>query len=109
MDSIIKFIVTYWIEIGFGILISVVTYFYRLLKNYKRIIISMKNGVRSLLKVEIIRKYYEYKEKGGISMHERQIVEDLYTEYVNLGGNGIVKQLCDEINELPILNTLGGE
>lgn len=109
MNAIINFIVTYWIGIGFGIVISVSTYFYKVLVKYRKMIVTVHNGVRILLKGEIIRKYYEYKQKGILSIYEKQLIEELYVEYTNLGGNGIIKSLYDELRKFPVSNGLEGD
>lgn len=102
MSIIANIFIKYWIEILFGLIISFLTYLYRSLANYKHMIISTRNGVRSLLKGEIIRKYYELKTRAEITVYEKQIVDELYEEYVNLGGNGVIKHLCDDIQSLPV-------
>lgn len=109
MSSIVNFIVTYWIGIGFGIITSFITYFYKMLVKYRKTMESIHSGVRSLLKGEIIRRYYEYKQKGMISIYDKQLIEELYVEYINLGGNGVVKKFCDELREFPVSNKVGGD
>lgn len=88
--EIITFILKYWIEIFFGILIGLFGYIYQRLKKYYSLIETTKNGVKVLLKVEIIRRYNEYKKNEEISMFDKEIISELYKEYGNLDGNGII-------------------
>ena len=46
---------------------------------------------------ELIRRYREYEEKGEISILDRENITHLYEEYKNLGGNGTVEKLYDDI------------
>ena len=100
--EIITFILKYWIEIFFGILIGLFGYIYQRLKKYYSLIETTKNGVKVLLKVEIIRRYNEYKKNGEISMFDKEIISELYKEYGNLDGNGIISEIVKKINEIPL-------
>lgn len=100
--EIITFILKYWIEIFFGILIGLFGYIYQRLKKYYSLIETTKNGVKVLLKVEIIRRYNEYKKNGEISMFDKEMISELYKEYGNLDGNGIISEIVKKINEIPL-------
>ena len=63
---------------------------------------STCEGVKILLKNRIIEKYYRFKSDGVISIFDKQIVNELYSEYHNLGGNGVISDIINEINELDI-------
>ena len=62
---------------------------------------AIKNGVQALLRNELIRRYREYKAKGEISILDKENIEHMFTEYKNLGGNGTVKELMDDLLEVP--------
>jgi hypothetical protein len=91
----IEFIVNYWLATFFGILISLIVYFYKKLKATIR-------GVRALIKSKLLDNYRIYLDKGNISLYEKENIEDLYKEYKLLGGNGIIDDLIEEIYKLPI-------
>lgn len=97
-----NFIITYWVEFLFGILITVVTYVLKKVIEYKKILSSTTKGVKVLLKTKIIEHYNLYRTKGNITIYEKQLINDLYDEYRNLGGNGIIKSLKQDIDELPL-------
>lgn len=107
--AIIGFIVDYWIEFFFGLIISIICYLYKRISDYTKLINSTKNGVKVLLKGEIIRRYNEYTKKGSMSIFEKEIVMDLYQEYKNLGGNGMISNLVEDIEDIPLSRTFGGD
>lgn len=63
---------------------------------------AMENGVQALLRNELIRRYREYESKGEISILDKENVEHMFAEYRNLGGNGTVAKMYEELLELPI-------
>ena len=65
---------------------------------------AFKKGIQALLKVEIIRTYNKYIEKGEAPIYEKENMNILFTEYENLGGNGTIKDLVAEFRELPTPN-----
>lgn len=97
-----EFIVRYWIEFLFGILISLVTLFMKKLSDYKKVLASTTKGVEVLLKSKIIENYNIYKSRGKISIYEKEIMNELYIEYHNLGGNGVIESLKKDLEKLPL-------
>lgn len=63
--------------------------------------LSLENAVQALLRNELVRRYREYKIKGAMTILDRENIEHMYEEYKNLGGNGTVKQLMDDLLEVP--------
>lgn len=97
-------IVDYWLEFLFGSLISVVTFLIKKISDYKKILSFTTKGVQMLLKCKIIENYNMYKKRGIITIYEKEIMNELYKEYENLGGNGIIKYIKNELDELPLVN-----
>lgn len=97
-----EFILEYWLEFLFGGLTFLIGY---LLKNifslYKRQL-AVEQGVQALLRNELIRRYREYESKGEITILDKENIEHMFKEYKNLGGNGTVAKMYDELLELPI-------
>ena len=58
-------------------------------------------GVQALLRAEIIHIYNKYMEKGKMPIYERENVAELFKQYTNLGGNGVIKELLEKLNNLP--------
>ena len=62
---------------------------------------AVEEGVQALLRNELMREYREYKIKGEISILDKDNIEAMFIQYQNLGGNGTVKELTEEILKLP--------
>ena len=66
----LEFIMKYWIEFSFGLVISFITFLCKRINYYYKVMNSTKNGVKVLLKGEIIRRYNEYKKIGCLSLFD---------------------------------------
>lgn len=62
---------------------------------------AIEEAVQALLRNELIRRYREYKTKGEMTILDRENIEAMFKQYKNLGGNGTVKELMDELLEVP--------
>ena len=62
---------------------------------------AIENAVQALLRNELIRRYREYKTKGEMTILDKENIEHMFEEYKNLGGNGTVKVLIEELLECP--------
>lgn len=71
------------------------------LKKSKNKDIAIEEAVQALLRNELIRRYREYKAKGEMTILDRENIEAMFKQYKNLGGNGTVKELMDELLEVP--------
>ena len=71
------------------------------LKKNKKKDLAIENAVQALLRNELIRRYREYKAKGEMTILDRENIEAMFKQYKNLGGNGTVKELMDELLEVP--------
>ena len=49
---------------------------------------AMREGVRSLLRAEIIRAYEKYTERGSCPIYAREPLTKVYEAYHAMGGNG---------------------
>lgn len=102
----IEFITTYWLEFLFGIISSAFALSFKTLtKKFKQQASRQKaleQGVQALLRNELIRRYREYETKGEITILDKENISHMYEEYKNLGGNGTVAKMYEEILELPI-------
>jgi mannitol/fructose-specific phosphotransferase system IIA component (Ntr-type) len=57
--------------------------------------------LQSLLRGEITKSYYVYKEKGWIPLYALQSIEANYKNYEALGENGVIDGLWKEMMALP--------
>ncbi len=96
------FIVKYWIEFLFSLVIAFIGYIVHRLGRYYKTIETSVTGVRVLLKTRIIEEYNRVKQARQISMYQRQTILDLYQEYKKLGGNGLIDDIMEQIDSIPI-------
>lgn len=61
---------------------------------------AIENAVQALLRNELIRRYREYEIKGELTILDKENIEAMYKQYKNLGGNGTVEKLYDELLDL---------
>lgn len=98
----LEFIIKYWLEFIFGIVIAFLAYVMKKIRSLHARERAIENGVQALLRNELIRRYREYEIKGEISILDKENIEHLFKEYKNLGGNGTVAKMYEEMLELPI-------
>ena len=96
--NIISIVISYLIPAGLGAGIGFLS---SKLKKDKAKEKAIEEGVLALLKNELVKEYREYKDKGELSILDKENIESMFIQYKNLGGNGTVKHLVEEILELP--------
>lgn len=98
MKEVIGIIVSYLIPTILGAVIGFTST--RLKKNKKKEQ-AIEQGVQALLRNELVRRYREYEAKGEMSILDKENMEAMFIQYQNLGGNGTVKHLMDDLLQLP--------
>ena len=71
------------------------------LKKSKKKDLAIEEAVQALLRNELIRRYREYKAKNEMTILDIENIEAMFKQYKNFGGNGTVKELMDELLEVP--------
>ena len=101
----INFLIQYWLEILFGIIISVIGVLYsqknKLLIATKAENSSMRTAIVLLLRKTLIDFYWKHKASGYCPIEDRETILALLKEYKCLGGNSNVSDLIEEIFTLP--------
>ena len=102
----IDFVVKYWLEVAFGLIVACLTGLYRKLnkqmKEAKMRQEAMDAGMQALLRDRIVQAYNHYAvDKGFCPIYGKQNVEAMYNAYHALGGNGTVTRLKEQIDQLP--------
>lgn len=97
MNEIINVITSYLIPTILGGILGFIS---TKLKKNKKKDLAIEQGVQALLRNEIIRRYREFETKGEISILDKENLEEMFEQYKNLGGNGTVKKMIDELLEL---------
>ena len=98
----LNFIVNYWIQVLFGLLISFFSYYIKLLKNYKKTLDATNEGVVVILKCKIIEAYNKFQEKSSITIYEKENILDLYKVYQKLECCDVINDLIKKIDSIPI-------
>lgn len=98
-------IVKYWVEWLFGIVVAVLGYLIKKI-NARVKQASSKNdaielGVQALLRSQMIDDYNHYVEKGYAPIYARENFENCYLQYKNLGGNGVMTDIHQKFQQLP--------
>lgn len=100
-----EFIIKYWLQWGFGLIVAGLGAGYKILA--KRIQKQMHNqkalhdGTQALLRNEIIKEYDKYIDRGYIPIYALENVSAMYVAYHDLGGNGTITKIVEELNDLP--------
>ena len=71
-----------------------------LLKNQKRDRDANSKGTMLLLRVQLIEYHDKYMKLGEIPSYAYQNFQEMYDAYHQLGGNGMVTKMKNEIEEL---------
>lgn len=93
-----------WV-INYGFETVVITVVGYLLNNARKQGMQYKatqSGVKALLRDRLISAMHKAKKQGYIYIHEHENIDNMFKEYVNLGGNGTIVHLMKEISKLPM-------
>jgi len=94
-----------WVTVLFGLASAVLSVLYSKLNKIAKESIKRNNavgeGVQAILRNEIIEQYYKYKDKNYCSIYAKENIKRLYKPYQNLGGNGVINKLVEELLEMP--------
>lgn len=101
-----EFVLKYWIEFIFTGLVGLIGFGYKKIRSkqeeQEKKNKAMENGVQALLRNELIKNFREHKLNGEITLLDKENMEHMFTEYFNLGGNGLMKEIYTEFLEIPI-------
>ena len=67
------------------------------------VIICLINGMRCLLRSEMLRTYYHNKDREKIRQYEKENFIKLYDAYTALEGNSFIKDIHDEIKTWKVI------
>lgn len=98
MENVIGIVISYLIPTILGGGLGFVS---TKLKKNKKKEQAIEQGVQALLRNELVRRYREYEAKGEMSILDKENMEAMFIQYQNLGGNGTVKHLMDDLLQLP--------
>ena len=102
-----EFVAKYWLEFVFGIIVAALTAGYAKISarvkeaNIRNQVIE--NGVRDILRMQILDTYERCKVAGTITVSRKDAIDSAYASYHALGGNGTITQVHNELMEMPIV------
>lgn len=103
-----NWIAQYWLEACFGLLVSAIIFgtkkIFTKFKAIKEEQAAQSRGIQALLRDSIVRAYYHYCDDEVITLHGLQNVNAMYEEYHNLGGNGTITKLVNDIRKFEVVD-----
>lgn len=87
----------------------VLGYIVWLLQQQKKSRDANERGTMLLLRVQLIEYHSKYMKQGEIPSYAYQNFEEMYEAYHDLGGNGMVKKMYEEIKTLHLNKNGGGK
>lgn len=97
-----QYIKDYLIEILFSFVSFLFVFLYRKVKVTIATIEATRKSLLALTKNLFIQKYYSAKRQKSICIYEKEALINLYKEYKSLGGNGVVEDIFEELDKIPI-------
>lgn len=102
-----EWLVKYWLEVLFGLVTAGVGIALRriskALQKEKLRNQAIEDGVRDILRMQILDTYEKCTQAGKISVSRKDAIDSAYKSYHALGGNGTITQVHNEIMEMPIV------
>ena len=77
-----------------GIGVSIVAFLYKQIK-------GIRLGTQALLRAQLISDWNYYSKKGYAPIYARENFENVYTQYHNLGANGVMDDIRTKFLALP--------
>lgn len=86
---------------GSGLLVTVGRYFMNKIKANERKTEAVCLGVQALLRNCLIEEYNKYSNKGYAPIYAKENFENMWTQYHNLGANGVMDETHEKFKGLP--------
>ena len=86
---------------GSGILVSIWGYFSRKTKHMGKRTEALQLGVQALLRDRLIHDYNKYMDQGYAPIYAKDNFENMWTQYHNLGQNGVMDEIHETFKNLP--------
>lgn len=102
-----EFIMQYWLEFLFGVLIAVLSAGVKTVKNRLKQQAqeqeALKHGLIAILHDRLFQSGMYFIGKGEIGLSELKNIEKLYEAYHALGGNGTGTEVYERVMDLKII------
>lgn len=101
-----EFLQQHWLQvINFFVELGFIKVFWNVYKDRKKRSNAMNNGMRSILRAEIKNICIKAEEKGYLPVYAVESLNDMFSAYSALGGNGAIKELYLATLRLPHIQT----
>lgn len=80
---------------------AIVGYLYKKIRNTDKKTKATQLGLQALLRSQMINDYNVWHEKGYAPIYARENFENCWTQYHNLGANGVMDDIHDKFMSLP--------
>lgn len=97
----VEFILKYWIEFLFGLIISGMGVIGKILYSQYLKNKAIGKGVEALLRNGIVQTYNKWSEKEYCPIYARENAIRMYEPYHTLGGNDVATDLIEDLKKLP--------
>lgn len=101
MEEIYNFIVSNWVAWLFALLGALIGRLYTKVIDMRKRTTAIEDGIRALLRNDIIKAYNKCQERGFCPIYEMENIDEMYKQYHALGGNGTITELVERIKEFP--------
>lgn len=86
---------------GSGLLTAAGAYILKRIKANDRKTEAVQKGIQALLRDRLYDKYEHYSDKGYAPIRARENFENMWTQYHNLGQNGVMDDIHVKFMQLP--------
>ena len=101
----VDFIIQYWLQIVFGLILTALTAGYKHLKQQIDERVEQHKAIRkavlALLRQYIYDSYNKWSERGYCPIYAMEVCTRVYEQYHALGGNDVGTELYERLKELP--------
>lgn len=101
MEEIYEFVINNWTAWLFALLGALVGRLYTKVIDMRKRTTAIEDGIRALLRNDIIKTYNKCQEKGFCPIYEMENIEEMYKQYHELDGNGTITELVERIRDFP--------
>lgn len=98
--TVFETVLKYWIQELFALIIFGFGCMRKSLKRNAKKQSAVESAMLAILRDRIFQTCRYYKAKGEIATDEREVLNTMFQAYIDLGGNGVVKHLKDEMDEI---------
>lgn len=85
-------------------IISVITLVVNFIRNKKNSMGSLREGVKALLRSEILKIYYHNCDRKELRQYQREALDKLYEAYKSLGGNSFIDDVYEEMRDWKVIS-----